>query len=151
MFEEMVTPWTNNLCRYFPHLDISIPKDGELITSNRIFIAEGGKHCEVTEKRRIHSYKGDRVNFVIPSIDITFLSAAKVYHNNLLGIILTGSGRDGAYGAKKIKENGGSIIVEHESTCVIDSMPKAVIEAKLADRILPLHDIPNILHDDGWI
>ncbi|MFX0123204.1 MAG: chemotaxis protein CheB [Candidatus Hodarchaeota archaeon] len=151
MYKEMVTPWTKNLQKYFPHLKIDVPKNKEAIKSDHIYIAEGGKHCEVTEERKIYSYQGDRVNFVIPSVDVTFISAAKVYGENLLGIILTGTGRDGAYGAKKIKESGGTIIVEHDSTCVIDSMPKAVIEAKLADQILPIHDIPFMLRKDGWI
>ena len=48
-----------------------------------------------------------------------------------------------------IKENGGAIIVEHESICVIDSMPKAVIENNLADKILPLQDIPITFRKDG--
>jgi two-component system chemotaxis response regulator CheB len=151
MYKEMVTPWSKNLQRHFPSLKISVPKNKVSIKSDHIYIAEGGKHSEVTEKREIYSYEGERVNFVIPSVDVTFISAAKVYGENLLGIILTGTGRDGAYGAKKIKESGGTIFVEHESTCVIDSMPKAVIETELADKILPIQDIPFQLRKDGWM
>ena len=151
IFEKMVIPWVNNLQRHFPRLRISIPKSGELIQPDQIYIAEGGKHCEVKYGRKIHSYRGELVNFVIPSIDITFISAAKIYGENVLGIVLTGTGRDGAYGAKKIKESGGTIFAEHESTCVIDSMPKAVIEANLADKVLPLHAIPSNLFVDGWM
>ena len=151
IYEQMVTPWVNNLRKHFPRLRISIPKSGEFIKPDQIYIAEGGKHCEVKYGRKIHSYRGELVNFVIPSIDITFISAAKIYGENVLGIILTGTGRDGAHGAKKIKESGGSIFAEHESTCVVDSMPKAVIEANLADKVLPLHAIPSHLCIDGWM
>ena len=151
MYKEMVTSWSKNLQRHFPSLKIRVPRNKESIKSDHIYIAEGGKHCEVTERREINSYEGERINFVIPSVDVTFMSAARVYGENLLGIILTGTGRDGAYGAKKIKESGGTIFAEHESTCVIDSMPKAVIEAELADKILPIQDIPLMLRKDGWM
>ena len=151
IFKEMVEPWVSNLKNKFPHLNIKIPQDGESIRPHHIYIAEGGKHCKVEKERKFRSYVGDRVNFVIPSSDITFISAAKVYRENLLGIVLTGAGRDGAFGAKKIKEAGGKVFVEHKSTCVVDSMSKAVIDADLADKILPLHMISSTLRKEEWI
>ncbi len=47
IYKEMVTPWVNNLRKYFSHLKISIPKNGELIKPNQIYVPEGRKHCEV--------------------------------------------------------------------------------------------------------
>ena len=131
-------------------MKISVPKNEEVIKTDQIYVAEGGKHCEVKEGRKIHSYRGERVNFVIPSI--TFISAAKIYAENVLPVnVLTSTGRNGAYGAKKIQENGGIIIVEYKSTCVSDSIPKAVVEANLADKVLLLHKIIFNLCTNGWM
>ena len=118
---------------------------------NRIYIAPGGKHCGVKRDKTFHLFVGERINFVIPAIDVTFIDAANVYKQNVLGVVLTGMGRDGFLGAKKIQAVGGKIFAEHESTCVIPSMPKAIIEGKYADEVVPLHNIPVIIRKYGWI
>ena len=77
----------------------------------------------------------------MPAIDVTFESAAKVYKENIIGVILTGMGKDGFEGSKQIKAVNGNIIAEHESTCVIYGMPKKVIEGKLVDTVVPKEKI----------
>lgn len=151
MPEPMVDPWVKRLQSLYPHLNIKIPENREKISPNCIYIAPGGKHCGIRRDKTIHLFEDERVNFVIPSIDITFTDAARVYKENVLGIVLTGMGKDGFLGAEKIKAVGGKIFAEHESTCVIPSMPNAIIKGKYADEIVPLHNITRKIENYGWI
>jgi two-component system chemotaxis response regulator CheB len=75
-------------------------------------------------------------------VDRLFASAAKNVGGNLLAIVLTGMGDDGKEGARQVKEAGGRVIAESEETAVIYGMPKQVVNAGLADRVLPLNEIP---------
>jgi two-component system chemotaxis response regulator CheB len=145
MVEEMVNRWVEGLRDFNPHLNIKIPDDGEYIRPNNVYIAPGGKHCAIREGKRFNIYKGSKINFLMPSADVTFATAADVYGENTLGIILTGMGKDGFEGAKTIKAVKGKIIAEHKSTCVIYGMPKWVIEDELVDSVAPLHKIPELL------
>ena len=151
MPNEMVKQWVVRLQRLYPHLNVRLPKNNELLKPNRIYIAPGGKHCAIQKAKRFKLYKGEKVNFLMPAIDVTFDSAARVYKENIIGVILTGMGKDGFEGSKKIKAVNGSIIAEHESTCVIYGMPKAVIEGKLVDTVVPLHKIPSVLSKLCWV
>ncbi len=151
MPEGMVGPWVNRLRKMYTNLKIRVAKGGVLLKPNCIYIAPAGKHCYVNQEKKLELRGGKKVNFVIPAADVTFESAAKVYGKNTLGVVLTGMGQDGCNGAEFIKNQGGKIIAEDESTSVISSMPKAIIEADLADRISPLNKIPHVIQGIGWI
>ena len=151
MVEGMVEPWVKRLQKMYSNLKIRVAKDGSLLQPNNICIAPAGKHCLVKRGKKVSLVSGKKVNFVIPSVDITFESAAKVFGHNTLGIVLTGMGQDGLHGAEHVKKAGGKIIAEHESTSVISSMPKAIIDSNLADRISPLNKIPHSIRGIGWI
>ena len=74
-------------------------------------------------------------------MDVTIESAVQVYRRSMIGVILTGMGCDGTFGAGLIKKAGGAVIVEDQSTCVVWGMPRSVEEAGYADQILPLPQI----------
>jgi two-component system chemotaxis response regulator CheB len=82
----------------------------------------------------------DRVNYK-PSLDITFGSAANVYGDKVLGVVLTGMGSDGCQGARLLKEAGSSLWSQDEASCVIYGMPMAVAKAGLTDKVLGLQEI----------
>ncbi len=147
MPQEMVGQWVERLTRLYPHLNIRLPKNKELIQQNRVYIAPGGRHCAIQGTKRFKLYKGEKVNFLMPAIDVTLNSAAEVYGKNIIGVILTGMGKDGLEGSKRIKAANGSIIAEHKSTCVIYGMPKAVIDGNVVDTVVPLHKIPTVLSE----
>lgn len=151
MPSEMVQPWTQRLQSLYPQLKIKIPKNGEKIKPNRVYIAPGGVHCEIEQGKTFRLTPGERINFVIPAIDVTLITGAKVYGKNILGIILTGMGQDGCDGAREIKSVGGNILTEHESTSVIYSMPKCIVESNLADEVVALHNIPSAIRRRGWV
>lgn len=125
-------------------LEILEAKKGDTIENGRALIAPGSHHLalkqhfgdirvELSEKPYDYLYR--------PSINIAMWSAAEVYGSNTLGVILTGMGCDGLDGIKKIKEKGGRSIAQDEVTSIIYGMPKAVVEAGLADTVLPLSRI----------
>jgi two-component system chemotaxis response regulator CheB len=79
-------------------------------------------------------------------VDALFCSAAQVYGGAVLAIVMTGMGQDGLRGSRALRSQGAAIIAQDESSSVVWGMPRAVIEAGLADLILPLHRIvPEIL------
>ena len=77
-----------------------------------------------------------------PSVDVVMTSAAKVYGDRVMGVLLTGMGRDGAQGMLEIKKVRGRTIAQDESTCVVFGMPKEAIKLGAAEKISPLPEIP---------
>lgn len=115
------------------------------IMPGNVYIAPGGKHLDITTVGNLHICKlieTDVVEGHKPSIDILFNSAARVYKKNTIAILLTGMGQDGASGAKKIHDAGGTVIVQDKKTSVVWGMPGAAVKLKAADHILPLEEIP---------
>ena len=80
-----------------------------------------------------------------PAADILFQSAAEVYRNRVLGIVMTGMGNDGRQGAAWIKAQGGLILTEAEESCVIYGMPRSVVEAGLSDAAVPLGQLAQAI------
>lgn len=116
---------------------------GMPIDRNTIYIAKGGSHMTISSTNRIELNKEPAIWGVRPAVDKLFDSAVNVYGGNLLSVILTGMGRDGAEGTKNIKERGGITISEDRSTCTIYGMPKAAYETGKVDLVLPLDQVCN--------
>ncbi|HLA26258.1 MAG TPA: chemotaxis-specific protein-glutamate methyltransferase CheB [Patescibacteria group bacterium] len=115
-------------------IKVSEAKSGDSIEPQSVYIAPGGLNIALNGK---NIYFDDSDNFRIkPSIDCFFASAAKLYKDKFIGIILSGMGGDAILGAQAVKENGGWLIVQDPETCMIDGMVKDIIERKLADEIL---------------
>jgi two-component system chemotaxis response regulator CheB len=121
---------------------------GEQLEAGTVLIAPGGSHLELetVAKRITTRVEVDRSrDRFVPSVDRLFASAAKQLGGELLAVVLTGMGDDGREGARQVKEAGGRIIAESEETAVIYGMPKQVVNAGLADEVLPLHEIPGAI------
>jgi two-component system chemotaxis response regulator CheB len=73
-----------------------------------------------------------------PSVDVLFQSAAEVYRERVLGVVMTGMGDDGKQGSAWIKAKGGTILTESKESCVIYGMPRSVVEAGLSDGAVTL-------------
>jgi two-component system chemotaxis response regulator CheB len=82
-----------------------------------------------------------------PSVDVLFQSAAEVYGNRVLGVVMTGMGSDGRQGAAWIKSQGGLVFTEAESSCVVYGMPSVVVEAGLSDRSVALEDMAHAIRE----
>jgi len=121
-------------------------EEGDEIARGLTLIAPGDKHLTVRrEGTKIWAHLSDfpqGLSFK-PSVDVMASSVADVYGAASLGVILTGMGSDGLEGLGKIKEKGGMVIAQDEETSIIYGMPKAVVEAGIADRVTPLGSIAS--------
>jgi two-component system chemotaxis response regulator CheB len=115
---------------------------GEALDPRHIYLAPGGAHLRMADDRRVRLSDAPPLGGLRPRADLTIADAAKLYGSALVLVILTGMGKDGLEGARAVREAGGRVLVEAESTCVVYGMPRAVAEAGLADEILPLHELP---------
>jgi len=120
-------------------------ESGDKLTDGVAFVAPGGYHMLLTADGEVALSTDPPRNGVRPSVDATMESAARVYGDRLVGVVLTGMGRDGAAGMAAIKAAGGRTIAEHESSCVIYGMPKAVVDQGLADLVVPLQEVAGAI------
>lgn len=140
MTPDFIPSFVNRL-QWGTSLDISIANNNEVLRPGKVLIAPGGCHTMVNQNgdsKRIHLSQRALPHGVLPSIDGAMQSAAEVYGKATLGVVLTGIGDDGAKGLRAIKNAGGGTIVEDQSTCVVYGMPKAAIDLKCVDEIVPL-------------
>lgn len=114
--------------------------DEMVIEKNVVYIAPGDYHMTVG-KKKIRLDKREKINGVRPSVDYLFESAAEIYTNNLLGVILTGMGKDGSLGMKRIKELNGYNIAQDKESSTIFGMPQSAIKLGVVDEILSLNEI----------
>ena len=114
--------------------------DEMVIEKNVVYLAPGDYHMTVGNKK-IRLDKREKINGVRPSVDYLFESAAEIYTNNLLGVILTGMGKDGSLGMKRIKEFNGYNIAQDKESCTIFGMPQSAIKLGVVDEILNLNEI----------
>ncbi len=119
-------------------------EDGQQIRPGHAFVAPGDRHLEVIRdgaRYRCRLHDGEPVNRHRPAVDVLFDSVAETAGKNAIGVILTGMGRDGALGLKRMRDTGASTIAQDEQTSVIWGMPHAAIEEGGADKVMPLHHI----------
>jgi two-component system chemotaxis response regulator CheB len=89
--------------------------------------------------------RGERENSCRPSVDVLFHSVAEVYGGQAIGVILTGMGQDGLRGVEKLKSRGAYIIAQNRESSVVWGMPGAVVQAGLADSVLPLEEVASAI------
>jgi two-component system chemotaxis response regulator CheB len=121
---------------------------GEAIRSDTILLCPGGSHLRLGADRRTRLSDEPPVGALRPRADLTIEDAAELYGDQLLLVVLTGMGRDGTEGARAVKAAGGRVLVEAESTCTVYGMPRAVVEADLADAVLPLDELPAAIKEE---
>jgi two-component system chemotaxis response regulator CheB len=131
-------------------LEVRVVVDNEIIHSGRVYLIPAGfrvtLYPRVTQDTVIRLSKED-YDILSPSVDSAMETVAHTYHRNAVGIILTGMGHDGVKGTEAIKASGGKTIVQDRSSLIF-GMPKAVIEAGYADKVLPASEIASAIIDD---
>ncbi|MBZ4672640.1 MAG: response regulator receiver modulated CheB methylesterase [Deferribacteraceae bacterium] len=120
----------------------------EKLEPNTVYIAKGGFHLKI--KKIGTNYYTDVTNepsnmLHIPSVDIMVESVSENFGRDALGVIMTGMGSDGLKGLQKLKGLGGAVIAQNQETCVVYGMPRAVVEAGIADEVVPLESIANTI------
>ncbi|KMV29718.1 chemotaxis protein CheY [Photobacterium swingsii] len=130
----------NNLCK----ISVKEAADGDVLKPGVAYLAPGGMQMMLegrpgaTRVRIIDG--GERMNYK-PCVDVTFGSAAKIYQDKVLSMILTGMGADGREGCRMLKSSGSTIWAQDEESCVVYGMPQAVAKAGISTEDLPLERI----------
>jgi len=119
-------------------------EDGELLVPGTAVIAPPARHLTIAGGGIVRLTNTAPVHFSRPSADQLFASAARAF-SPVIGVILTGTGTDGAEGAAAVKAAGGVVIVQDEATSDFFGMPNAAIHAGAVDYILPLEEIAATL------
>jgi len=125
-------------------------EDGEVIKPGYAYVAPGGVHMEVVSGTdgvlKISLNESAHEGGHRPSVNVLMKSVAKTGFPNVIGVVMTGMGNDGRDGAMCIKElNGGIIICQDEMSSVVYGMPKAVVNAGIADAVVPLKEIAAVI------
>ena len=126
-------------------------KDGDILEPGTCYIAPGGKQMifeKVGVQTRIRIITDQGKLTYNPCVDVTFASLAQIYDSKVLGMILTGMGSDGCEGCSILKKKGSVIWAQNEETCVVYGMPQAIVNAGVAELVLPLQEIaPSIVKE----
>ncbi|BCA55979.1 chemotaxis protein CheB [Nitrospira sp. KM1] len=147
----IVTHMTNpasyfvNILSRVTSLPVKWAEEYDPIRPGHILVAQPGKHLIIRKNRTCHVSSLQKLNYVRPSADILFESAAYAYGKQTLGVVLTGSGRDGAVGSRFIKNADGRVLVQDRQTSYSFDMPHAAIETGAVDFILPLGQMASTI------
>lgn len=120
-------------------------EEKEEIIKGCLYLAPANYHVLIEEDRTFSLDLSLPVHHSRPSIDVTFESAAEVYRNKLIGILLTGANQDGAVGLKVAADQGGLTIVQNPAEAEADVMPQSAIDLYPFHRILRLTEIEAFL------
>ena len=124
---------------------------GDEVKPGRVFLAPAGRHLSLKRDAdgRVVTHLDAKPFSTLhrPAVDVLFQSAAEVYGNRVLGVVMTGMGSDGKQGAAWIKSQGGLVFTEAESSCVVYGMPCAVVESGLSDKSIALEDMARAIRE----
>jgi two-component system chemotaxis response regulator CheB len=137
--------FVRTLCRH-TQAEVRLAQHGDRVTEGLVLVAPSEVHCRVVSNLHLHLAAGPSVNYVCPSIDVTMQSlSAPAPGSRLVGVLLTGMGRDGAAGLAHMKQLGGLTIVQNEATCVVYGMPAEAVKLGCVDFELPPEKIAQFL------
>lgn len=122
---------------------------GEKLDPSLALLAPGGWHLRLSDDGRTRLSDEPALGGLRPRADLLIEDAARVYGDRLLLVVLTGMGQDGLRGAREVHRRGGRILAESEETCAVYGMPRAIVEAKLADDVLPLDRMAAMIAADA--
>lgn len=133
------------------HCAISVKEAAEVenLRKGTAYICPGGRHLRLEKNRAglLTAVVSDEPKGALykPSVNVLMESAGLVLGRRVLGVTLTGMGNDGITGTRVLKEKGGKTIAQSEATCVVYGMPKAVVDAGLADNIVDIDDMASVI------
>lgn len=132
----------NNLCK----MEVSEARDGDMVQKGKVLIANGSYHLRLRRsggKYFVDFDDGELVSGHKPSVDVLFSSAAELKDRKIMGIILTGMGKDGAKGLLEMKNIGCTTIGQDEKSCVVYGMPKVAYQIGAVEYVVSLEKMPE--------
>ncbi len=125
-------------------LSLRVAKAGDPLKSGTVYFAPDGVHMTVNEEEKIVLKEdGSRKMLHVPSIDVMMLSAAEIYKDRAVGVIMTGMGRDGVEGIAAIRAAGGHTIAQDEKTSAIYGMNKVAVDQGAIACVLSLDSMAD--------
>jgi two-component system chemotaxis response regulator CheB len=118
---------------------------GEALRPDTLILAAGGSHLRLSDDGLARLTDEAAVGGLRPRADLTIVDAARIFGERLLLVVMTGMGKDGLEGAREVRARGGRILAEAESSCTVYGMPRAVIEAQLADEVVALDELAGAI------
>lgn len=143
LFTSLLAERLNGRCA----LRVTEATEGATVSAGNIVVARGNWHLEVVrairegEKPSLHLHQGPVENYCRPAVDVLLRSVATVYGASALTVILTGMGNDGLVGARRLSALGGVVIAQDAATSTVWGMPGAIVNAGIADCVLPIETI----------
>ena len=133
----------------FSKVEIKEAETGDVLKPGHAYLAPGGFHLEVKRNGRnggkLLVREGDHVSGHRPSVDVMMTSAAQVYGNRILGIVMTGMGRDGSNGCKAVRTAGGYVLGQDEASSDVYGMNKVAFQEGNVDRQFSLDEAPTLI------
>ena len=124
---------------------VVMPVTGDALERGTIFVASPELHLTIRADRTFAADDGRRIEHVRSSANPLFESAAEQFGPGVVGVVLSGMGRNGARGVAAIRERGGTVIVQNKDTCAHFDMPAAALQTGAVDFVLPVDEIAHAL------
>jgi len=131
----------------FTDMTVKVAENAEPLEAGVVYLAPSEVHMALQNNERVHLFDGEKVNFVCPAVDVTLKSLKKQADTQIIGIILTGMGRDGADGVSYLKKIGGTTITQDKESSIIYGMPKEAQATGNIDYVLSPQEIHDVLID----
>ena len=129
--------WLDHQCA----LDVRLAQKGDILSAGTVLIAGTNDHLILNSDNTLEYTPYPVEHYYRPSVDVFFNSVAEHWSGNVVAVLLTGMGRDGAEGMLSLKNKGVLTIAQDEQSCTVYGMPKAAAQIGAAQKILPLDDI----------
>ncbi|MEW5771889.1 MAG: chemotaxis response regulator protein-glutamate methylesterase [Thermodesulfobacteriota bacterium] len=140
----------DGVCR----LSVKEAENGERFDAGMVYIAPGGRHLRIELRGaglRVVVSEEPREALYKPSANVLMESVGTVAGRRALGVVLTGMGYDGREGVKVLKDRGGRALAQSDATCVVYGMPKAIVDAGLADEIVDIDDMAGAIQSNLYL
>jgi len=124
-------------------------EEKEKLLPATLYIAPPDYHLLIENDGTLSLDASEKVNFSRPSIDVTFESAAEVYEENVVCLLLSGANSDGTAGLQKVKEKGGRALIQKPSSAVVSFMPEYAMEHVAVDAVLDTAEMPDYINKLG--
>ena len=125
----------------FTEMNVKQVEEGDVLRAGTVYCASPDFHVLVTDERTLRLTHTAQVQYVRPSADVLFESAAAVYAQEVIAVVLSGTGRDGKDGVRAVKEAGGVTLAQDEASAQHFGMPQAAIGTGMVDFVLPLEEV----------
>lgn len=127
-------------------LKVNEAEEKDRLLAGNVYIAPADYHLLIEENETISLDYSEKVNYSRPSIDVTFQSAAEVYKDGLVCILLSGSNADGVEGLKTVKKLGGLVVVQNPKTAIIPYMPQQAVNEVRSAVVLDAGDMAAFIN-----